>query len=91
MQHIRIDPIWYQPDSFLGFLWANTKGLRDPYYRPVIDINPNIPPFANLYLHYKEISDILKGKSSFIASEIPSTIETDKTAFQKLLMKDDRK
>lgn len=66
--HPALDPYWYQPDSFYGAVRGGTrKGLRDPYYRPVIEINPNIPPVVNLFNHYKQISDELLGKSSLVA------------------------
>jgi hypothetical protein len=76
--HPALNPIWYQPDSFYGSPRGQTrKGLRDPYYRPVVEINPSLPPLINLFNKYKSISDELTGKSQKLVPSQPFVNSSD--------------
>jgi hypothetical protein len=69
---------FYLPDSEYGTPRGSVrKGLRDPYYRPILDLDVTVPPFINLYKHYKIVSSRIKGES-LVASP------TDKTDLSEL-------
>ena len=60
-------------------------GSRSGNIVPVIDINPKIPPFMNMYFHMKAISNQIKDDGSkLVQSQLPLGIESFADATQKM-------
>lgn len=83
--HPALSSIFYHPDSDYGSNRGSVrKGLRDPYYRPILDLDITVPPFVNLYNHYKAVQRRLNEESLAPTPEIRADILKTERPVEKL-------